>query len=755
MRFNNIYKILFVFCATLSMSDIATAVVINKIDVVGNHRVDASTITSTITVKPGDEVNSDDLDKVLRELFDTGYFADVKPELVGSTLKIQVVENPMVNQIMFEGNSEIEDKLFKEHIKLKKRQVFSITKLKDDTKTIYDMYRIKGYFAAKVEPKTIKRDQNRVDVIFEITEGESTQIQKIAFIGNKHFSNDKLERTIQTKESRWYRFFNSDANYDSDKILYDQELLRRFYYEHGYADFRVKSAVAELTPDQKEFFITFTIDEGERYRVGKVNVVSNIAKLNADDLAKMLTMKEGGWYSSKDVENTIKILTDKLGSSGYAFTDIKPNTNKNSIAKTVDISFEIDEGPRVYIDRIIIKGNYRTDEEVIRRELLLYEGDAYNSFMIKESERRLKYLGFFKKVTVNKEPSTSPDKVNLIIDLEEEESTGEFMIGGGYSTSEGILGEVGIRQRNLLGRGQDLALKFKASSKSRGVDLGFTEPYFLDRPLAAGFDVYHSDSKLFFDSNFKHKTTGLNLRLGYNLADYLYQSWTYIIKSDTLSNIRHNASKFLIQQKGTKITSAIRHGIVYDRRDSPIDPTEGYFVGFSNEFAGVGGDIKYLKNDVFGAYYIPVMEEVVLGLSARAGTMEGLGKVRIVDRYNVGGDNSIRGFRLSGCEVRDRVFRDPLGAKNYYISTAELVFPLGLPKEIGIKGSVFTDMGAGWGADEPRHQIFESSKPRVSVGVGLTWASPLGPIRVDFARAVKHEKFDRKRTFHFGFGTRF
>jgi outer membrane protein insertion porin family len=753
-KFLNFTFGLFIICSLVNAK--AAFSVVGGVEIVGNERIETATILSNIKIHPGETVSQDQLDEAVRKLFETGYFSDVKISLKGNNVIIAVVENPIVNQLAFEGNKEIDDKLLREQIKLKPRQVYTLTKLNSDTKIIYDLYRLKGYFGATVTPKIIRRDQNRVDVIFEVNEGESTKVQQIVFVGNKMFSSSKLETILQTKETRWYRFFSTDDNYDADRMAYDQELLRVFYLENGYADFRVKSAVAELTPDQKEFFITFTLEEGERYKFGKLKINSKIPKVEPAELYNLLTIHEGDWYSSKAVEKTISAMTETIGNAGYAFVDVHPKIDRSVENHIISINFEITEGPRVYIDRILISGNYRTDEDVIRRELLLFEGDAFNAHKLKQSERHIKNLGFFKKVAIKQEPSDAPDKVNLIIDLEEEESTGEFSVSGGYSTSDGILGDIGVRERNFLGRGQDVHANFTLSKRRRQFDVGFTEPYFLDRPLAAGIDFFNSRTAKHFGSSFEHQRTGTNLRLGYHLTENLSQTVAYTIRTDRISGVRNSASRFIREQAGSATTSMVSQGLLYDRRDSIMDPTEGYYMSIQNQFAGVGGDVRYLKNDVNGGYYVPITEGWVLGLGATGGIMHGLGKkVRIVDRYDLGGDGSLRGFRVNGVGPRDKATRDSLGGFNYYTSTAELLFPLGLPNEFGIKGSVFTEAGSLWGTKEPRNEVLDKSSIRASVGAGISWRSPIGPIRIDIAKAVKKEKFDSTRTIHFGFGTRF
>ncbi|MGB0935063.1 MAG: outer membrane protein assembly factor BamA [Alphaproteobacteria bacterium] len=739
-------------------AQVMAANVVKNIVVNGNQRIETSTITSKINVDEGDSVTQEKLGNMVSDLFRTGYFADVDVDMKGSTLMINVVENPIVSQIFFEGNDELDDDILMENIRLQPRVVYTVAKLKDDTKTISDIYRIKGHFAAKVTPQIIRREQNRVDIVFKIDEKEATKVEKIIFIGNDSFSSGKLNEVIMTKESRWYRFFSSTDTYDPDRMAYDQEKLRQHYMHHGYADFRVKSAVAELTPDHKEFFITFTLHEGERYQYSNVNVVSNIGDIDASLLESFVTMKAGDWFSSSEVDDVVKDINRFMGKNGHPFVKINPIKKLDRVNHTVDLTFEVNQGPRLYVGRISIAGNLRTDSDVIRRQMLLFEGDALNDFLLKQSELRIKALRFFKDVKIKQQAGETPDLVDLVIELDEEESTGEMWIAGGYSTAEGVVGDVGYHEANFLGRGQDLRVKFSLSKKRENFDISFTEPHFLDRNIAAGFDVYNYASKRYFDSSFEHKRTGVDLRFGYYLADYLSQNWRYTIRQDKVTGIRLGASRFIIRESGSAITSMITHTLIYDRRDSVVNPTKGYYVGMTNQVAGLGGDVRYFKNEGFGGYFITFFEDVVLGLTGSTGFVEGFGNddVRIVDRFNMGGDGSLRGFRESGAEPRDMLSLDPLGGKKFYLATAEAVFPIGLPNEFGIKGSVFAEMGSAWDVEEPAAFIRnDSASPRAAVGVGLSWNSPIGPLRIDFARAIRKRDSDRTKTIHFGMSTRF
>jgi len=734
----------------------ASGATIAQIDVEGTQRIDPDTVRSYVLLKPGERATPEQLDKSLKALFATGLFADVSLRMEGDHLNVRVVENPIINRIAFEGNRKLDDKTLNSEVQLRPRVVYTRTKVQNDVKRILDLYRRSGRFAATVDPKVVQLPQNRVDLVFEINEGQVTGVKRIAFIGNKRFSDSSLREVIRTTESRWWRILATDDNYDPDRVAFDRELLRKFYLAHGYADFRVVSAIAELTPDRDGFYITFTLEEGERYHFGDIELVSHIKNLDAETLRNRVTTEKGDWYDADQVEKSMNALTTAVGSLGYAFVEVRPRVNRDREAKTVGITYDIQEGPKVYIERINITGNVRTLDKVIRREFLLVEGDAFNTAKMRRSRQRIQNLGFFEKVDVNNVPGAAPDQTVINVDVKER-STGEISFGVGYSTADGALGDIGLRERNLLGRGQDLRLGFLLSQRRQQIDLSFTDPYFLDRNLAAGFDLFDWTRNLQRISGYDEKTIGGSLRAGYEVFEGLRQNLRYTIRRDELTELVGGVSPFIQAQAGESVTSLIGQDLTYDRRDDRFDPTSGYFVRMSNDFAGIGGDQTFLRNRLqFGEYY-SIIEEWVASLSGDVGYIASFDNfTRISNRFFLGGD-SLRGFQTGGVGPRDVAGGASLGGKKLAAGSAELTFPTGLPKEIGIRGAFFSDFGVLMdnGDDPALGPVFNTDLVRVSAGVGALWRSPFGPVKVSIAKAIRKEDFDRTETFRFSFGSRF
>ncbi len=727
---------------------------ISEIRIEGSQRIEPQTTLTYLGLQPGDPFDPVRLDKSLQALFATGLFADAVLKREGNVLVVTVVENPILNQVVFEGNERLDDDTLQAEIQSRPRVVYTRTRVQSDAQRILELYRRSGRYAATVEPKIIELPQNRVDLVFEIDEGESSGIKSINFIGNRAFSDGTLRGEITTAESAFWRILSSTDTYDPDRLNFDRELLRRFYLSEGYADFRVQSVVAELSTDREGFIITFTVDEGEQYTFGKIDVVSSLKNLDPTTLQDKVTTIEGDTYDASAVEATVANLTETVGNLGYAFVDISPKVDRDPTNRLVGITYEINEGPKVYVERIDIEGNVRTLDEVIRREFRLVEGDAFNATKLRRSRQRIQNLGYFRTVQVDNVQGSQPDKTIVKVTVEEQ-STGDFTFGAGFSTDSGPLGNIGVRERNLLGRGQDLRLNFTLSGVSSQIDLSFTEPYFLGKNLSAGFDLYRT-TRTQTTSDFKEERIGFGLRAGFSWDESLRQVVRYVLERKTITEVDSNASAVIADDEGTRIKSALGQTLTYDSRDSRFDPTSGFIINLDNEFAGLGGDSYFVKSTLGGAYYIPVLEQVTLKFGGEIGAIYSITDTRVSDRFFIGGP-SLRGFAVGGVGARDTGTNDALGAKYYYTGTAELVFPLGLPDEFAIRGRIFTDIGAAWGIDGESNfsTVADSRALRASVGAGVSWDSPFGPIQVDLGYALLKEDFDETEVFRFSFGTKF
>lgn len=732
---------------------------ISDIRVEGAQRLERETILSYLSVAQGDRATEEKLDGSLKALYATGLFADAQVILEGNTLVVNVVENPIVNRVTFEGEDHISKDDLEKEVQLKPRLVYTLPKIQADVQRLLDLYRRSGRFAATVEPKVVPLEQNRVDVIFEINEGEHTGVRRISFIGNEHYNESKLRGAIDTQETAWWKFFSTSDFYDPDRTNYDRELLRRFYMNEGYVDFRVVSAVAEMTPDKEDFFLTFTLDEGERYKFGKISLKSDIKGLDAETLRQHVMAKEGEWYNAGHVEKTIAKLTAVLGDMQYAFVDITPDMDKHKEEKTVDLVFHVKPGQRVYIGRIDVSGNTRTLDKVIRRELLVAEGDPFSISKIKRSEQRVKDLGFFEQVKVSPNEGAQPDRSDLKVEVTEK-STGEISLGAGFSSTDGPLGDFSIRERNFLGRGQDARLGATISGVTKQFDFSFTEPYFMDRDLSAGVDLFHTRSDEQKQSAYDEVNTGFALRMGYPLSEELRQTVAYTLRQDKISNVSSAASRFIRDQVGKSMTSMVSQELTYDRRDSKIDPTEGFVTRLKTDLAGAGGNRRYVRGKLTGSQYYTPFENITFSALAEVGAIKGLSQdVKINERFFLGSD-TLRGFAYGGVGPRDLTggADDALGGNTFARGSLEVSFPTFMPDDLGFKGHAFGDIGVlGENDEKPRSgELFMSDqKLRGSLGVGISWQSPFGLVRLDYASPVLKQSYDQIEHVHFSFGTRF
>ncbi|MDZ7713201.1 MAG: outer membrane protein assembly factor BamA [Rhodovibrio sp.] len=736
---------------------------IDEIVIRGTQRIEPTTVRSYLEVDPGDRFDAQRLNDSLKSLYDTGLFEDVVLSREGDRLIVDVEENPIINRIAFEGNSELDTKTLRQEVELRPRVVYTQTKVQNDVDRLLEVYRRNGYYGAEIEPKLIELEQNRVNLVFEVDEGPETEVRAINFVGNEAFSDGELRDAIATEESAWWKILGANDTYDPDRLSFDREQLRRFYLSEGYAEFEVRSAVAELTPDREAFVLTFTVSEGDRYKFGKIDVSSSLKGLKPEQVQDAVTTEQGDWYDASAVEETISNLEQAVGDLGYAFVEVRPQTNRDRENDTIGITYQIQEGPKVFVERIQITGNVRTLDRVIRREFQLVEGDAFNASKLRRSRERIQDLGFFKEVNVTTERVEGEAATVVNVDVQEQ-STGSLTFGAGFSTSDGPLGAIQLRERNLLGKGQDLQVNLTLSGASQRYDIAFTEPYFLGEPVSAGFDLFRTSTSrdnntfggLSNDSRTYDETeTGGALRTGYEIIDHWRQNWRYRFARREVENVDNNAALVIQQSEGTTDLSSLTHRLKFEDVSRENMISEGFTAFTENTFAGIGGDVTFLKNVVGADWYQPVVDEWSIHLGGEVGNMFGIGEdTRINDRFFIG-SNKVRGFDGSGLSPRDAPTGDPIGAQNYYAGTAEVRFPFNFGSDLPIRGRVFTDVGASFGVDSSPNQVLESSSPRVSVGVGLSWNSPVGPLEVDLGYPVVKEDFDEEQIFKFSFGTSF
>ena len=750
--------------------------VIQDIRVEGNKRVEPETVRSYLTFSTGDAYDPAKVDESLKALFATGLFQDVRIRREGSTIVIVLLENPIVSRVAFEGNREVEDETLAAELQLKPRAVYTRARVQADVQRILDVYRRQGLYAAQVDPKIINLDNNRIDVVFEISEGPSTKVRAINFIGNSAFSDSQLRYVISTTQTNLLSFLKGTNVYDPDRLNLDRELLRQFYMKNGYADVRIVSATADLDRDGRGFFITFTIEEGERYRFGPIDVESALPSVNVDALRHVILTRTGRVYNAEKVEKTVEALTIEVSQQGYAFGQVRPRFERDEATHTMGIVYTIDEGPRIYIERINIVGNFRTEDNVIRREFRLSEGDAFNRLLVEAARKRLRALGFFKTVDIDTQPGSGPDRVIIVVKVEEQ-PTGELSFGAGYSTSEGVIGDISITERNLMGKGQYVRLGFSGSLERAQVDFSFTEPHFLDRNLAAGFDVFYKEVDFQDVASFSQRDAGGDIRLGFPIADNTQLGLRYKFENEDIFNVSNNASLAVKESAGTSNVSSVGYTVAYDTRNLPQSPTSGIFASFSQDLAGVGGDVNYIRSVADARGYYPITNKLTLVGRVQGGNIEGWGgdDVRMTDLFFKGGE-TIRGFKRAGIGPRDacedpvtgeRVHpcsKDSLGGKVYWATTAELRFPFPfIPDNLGMQGAVFVDAGSLFDPSDfalnavarEGSFIFDSSQVRLSSGFSIIWQSPLGPLRADIAQALLKADFDKTEIFRFGASTNF
>ena len=766
---------------TMAPAPAAETATITRIEVRGAQRIDQSTVLSYLPVQPGDTIDATVLDVAVRTLSRTGLFADVQLGVQNGVLVVDITENPIINQVIFEGNSALSEDKLNEEVTLKPRGIYTRAKIQEDVGSIVELYRLQGRISATVTPKLVQLEQNRVDVIFEIDEGAQTGISAINILGNDAFSDRDVRGVMVTERSTWWKFFSSNDNYDPNRLEYDQEQLRKFYTNRGYYDFRVISSVAELQPDDQAFQITMTLNEGDKYNFGKVEVVTENDRLNAAFLERLVPIREGDLYESDKIESSVDALTFAAGSAGYAFVEINPTYRANPDTDTVDVTFNVSEGQRVYIDRINVVGNTRTIDPVIRRELALTEGDAFNRALMERSRNNLRSLGFFKDVTIEETRGSAPDRSIINVNVEEQ-PTGELSVGAGFSSVDSFTVNLGISERNFRGRGQNVVARLEWGSLRQQVDFRFTEPKFLGRDLRAGFDVFHSRYDLSEYSSYDYRSTGAGVRLTYPLNGYTLLSTRYFLKDDEIivpngyCGTSGSSSSALCDQVGSYLNSSAGYTLQVNRTNDPVRPTRGWAGALRQDFAGIGGDVNYVKSEADGSWYYGLTPNWIVSVQGQVGYISGWNgdAIRINDRFFKGG-NSFRGFETAGLGARDLGTTDALGGNFYAIGTVELTLPNYLPEEYGIKTSLFMDVGTLGVLDdrytiastntscslgtvnpgEPNPCIADELSLRGSAGVSIHWRSPMGPIRFDISKIFAKEDYDKTESFRFSTSTQF
>ncbi len=758
----------------------------SSIVVEGNRRVEADTIR---TYFKGRDAAS--IDNGLKALYATGLFQDVRISQPGGRLVVTVVENPVLNRVAFEGNKKLKDEQLTLEVQSKPRGTFSRPMIQADTQRIVEVYRRAGRYDIRVVPKVIELPNNRVDLVYEITEGQKTGVKRIDFVGNRAYSSYRLKDVIKTSQSNWLSFLQTADVYDPDRLEADRDLLRRFYLNRGYADVRIVSAMSEYDPALQGFVVTFNIEEGQLYRIGSVDVQSNVGAISGASLNAVLRSRPGNVYSVEAVEKTVEAMTIEVSKRGYAFAAVRPRGDRDFNTLTVNLVFLVEEGPRAYIERINIRGNTRTRDFVIRREFDVSEGDAYNRALIDRAERRLKNLGYFKTVKISSEPGSAPDRVVLNVDVEDQ-ATGEFSISGGYSSTDGMVAEISVAERNMFGEGKYGKATVRYGEYTKALELSYVEPFLLGYRMSGGIDLFAKQSEPTPYLSYGSDVYGTTLRLGFALTEEVRLGLRYSIYQQDITLANHlnncinkvppvepdnkcyeNGEASLPVRielaQGAVLTSLVGYSLGYNTVDDNRNPTKGMAIDFKQDFAGIGGDVNFIRSSIDFRWYQEILSDAVGVLRLQAGNLSAWGDkdLRMLDHFQLG-PTLVRGFAPSGIGPRE-VPRDEfpggsLGSTNFWGASVEVQYPLFfMPKEVGLKAALYADVGDAWGYDGPtffpltgeRLQLQDERAIRSSVGAGIVWASPFGPLRLDYAIALSKTSYDRTQEISFGGGAKF
>ena len=749
------YKLrtLLIIFLLITLSKFSFSQVINKIDIEGNIRLDDRTIFSYLNITKNSKILKNDLNTMFKDLFSTELFSEIKFMLNEDKLKIVVEENPIINRIALEGNKRLSDDDIFPEIAIKVRDVFTKNKIQNNLQRILALYRASGRYAAIVEPKVIYLEQNRVDIVFEISEGPISKVDSIRFLGNRYFSDSRLKREINTSETRWWKVLSAGGKYDPDLLNFDKENLKRFYADQGFVDADIAMAIGEISEQKDKFYITFVVNEGERYKFGNINVDVEIKKYKKTDILKSISIQKGKWYSATKVDDNITKLTERIIDSGAPFINIYPELNRKE-DNSIDVNFLIKPGNKKYINRIIISGNTRTLDKVIRRTIRLSEGDPYNRNLVKRSETLVRNLGNFSVATIDVVDNfEQQDTVDLNVNVKEQ-STGSLMLGGGFSSSVGATANIGISENNLLGKSQKIRLSLLASERENRADFSFTEPFFLDRNSSITNNIFTTVQE-YPESNYNNEREGGSLSVSYNIGEYGSQSLGYRLEKRNIV-VYDGAASSIKSIEGESVLSVANIGNSIDKTDNRFDPKEGWTVSNNLSLAGIGGDKQYFRGTQSFATYNEIFNEnIVAAVGAKIGYIAGFSQnIDISDRFYLGG-NSFVGFQNAGLGPRDKTTSDSLGGNFYYTITPQLKFGLGLPKELGIKGRLFSTAGTLTTIDTDNSNYYDEGSLRLTSGAGVLWQSPFGPIRLDYTFAILKETYDKTETFSFNVGSLF
>ena len=754
-----------------ALSWTANAEHINRIIVDGNKRVETSTIESYLTIKPGDNLTNDKQDASIKSLFNTALFDNVKITHNAGTMYVHVEETPLVIKVLIKGNSKVSSKKINNEVMTKAGSSLRLSDIEYDKNKIIEMYKKSGRFAVRVTPDIKKLENNRVKVTFNVIEGPKTAVKTIRFVGNNNYRSNELKSLILTKESAWYRFLESNDTYDPDRMEVDKQFLTDFYNSVGFADFKILSSSAELSPTKDHFVVTYALEEGPKYKFGDVEVQNNLKEVKTDYLRRKIKIRKGKVFNGGSIDRAEDAIGEWLGDHGYPLVNVDHEVIKDPVTRTAHIKFIVDKADKAFVRKINISGNLKTHEKVIRREFKIAEGDVLNRSQITKAWRNLRRLDYFEKVAIDPKPTNVPGRYDINVDVQEK-STASIGLDVGYNTASGPFSRISYDDKNVLGTGKDFNAAVQIAKRSSSYSVGLTEPYFMDKNLSLGTSLFYSTvgsdglhTHGFWgeNSSYKLETKGAKVSAGYDLIDDLSHNVFYTIKHDNLSVSKNQNSIFIMEQVGKYTTSAIGHSITLDKTDNIYMPKSGFSIIGTQEFAGVGGENKYLKHDLTANLYSSYSEnKYTLKLSGSVGDIRAPGghTVRINDRFNLG-DASMRGFAPQGIGPRDKRSGEGLGGKKYYSATAELQFPIGMPQEFNLTGALFTDVGGVYDFDikkagtYSRNDINDSKDARISYGVGLIWNTRIAPIRIDYALRLRKKSYDEVQPWHLRFSTHF